>query len=132
MSRAPFLLLPLLLACQSADQARIDDVLALTGDVDSGAALYATHCAECHGAAGEGGSGGALAGEGEDAEELVEVILFGDEEDEDEGGEEEEDDEDEEDEGTMPAFEEVLTDQEVADIVAWLQAEVMTGEDDDD
>lgn len=116
-----------LVGCMSADDKRVQAILDLSGDADNGAVLYAAECADCHGAMGEGGTEEGIAGEDGDAEELVEVILFGEEQEE---GEDE--DEEEEEEGSMPAFEDVFSDQEVADLVAWLLAEVVTGEEEED
>lgn len=79
---------------------RVDDVLALTGDAAAGQAVYQARCALCHGDNGEGGTGPAIAGEDE-LEELVEVVLFG--------------------EGDMSGFDGVISDQEVADVVAFVQ-----------
>lgn len=90
-------LLSLSLACASAD--RVDDIMALTGDPASGATVYAAECASCHGADGTGGSGPNITGEDE-AEEIAEYVLFG--------------------EGDMPAFDGDLTDQEIADVVAYV------------
>ncbi|MEQ1504815.1 MAG: cytochrome c [Myxococcota bacterium] len=72
----------------------------LTGDAEAGGVLYAQNCATCHADDGSGGSGPALGGE-DDAVEMADVILSGSEE--------------------MPAFD-TLSDQEIADIIAWVQA----------
>ena len=82
--------------------ARVDAILALTGDTANGATLYADNCALCHGDDGEGGVGGQLEGEVSAAEEseIVLIILDG--------------------EGTMPAWEDYFSEQEVADVTAYL------------
>ena len=82
---------------------RVDDILALSGDEAAGDALYAQNCAVCHGASGGGGSGPNLTGESLDGE-VVQVILSGEDE--------------------MQAFGDVLSDQEIADILAWLDVNV--------
>lgn len=75
----------------------------LDGDSTNGEAVFSANCASCHGADGTGGSGPNLVAEaGEDDAEWVEVILGG--------------------EDTMPAFVDVLTDQEIADVLAWLKS----------
>jgi mono/diheme cytochrome c family protein len=81
----------------------VDAILALTGDATAGEAIYADNCAGCHAADGSGGTGPNLKGE-DDLEEAVAVILSG--------------------EDSMPAFGDTLTDQEIADLVAWLDANV--------
>ncbi|MFM2162559.1 MAG: Cytochrome oxidase, cbb3-type, subunit [Pseudomonadota bacterium] len=83
--------------------ARGDDILALTGDAQAGEALYATHCSVCHNADGSGSTGPSLRGESLDGE-TVAVILQG--------------------EDAMPAFGDTFSDQEVADLLAWLDANV--------
>lgn len=92
------ILLPLLVAC--GGDGRIDDVLALEGDPTNGEAVYLDTCASCHGDDGSGGSGPDIASESESEDELAEVILFGEED--------------------MPAFDGDLTDQEIADVIAYL------------
>ena len=79
--------------------ARVDDILALEGDPVNGAEVYAANCASCHAADGSGGSGPNIQGEDEDAE-VAEVVLEGEED--------------------MPAFDGDLTDQEIADVVAYV------------
>jgi mono/diheme cytochrome c family protein len=97
-SLASLLLLPLV-AC--AEAGRADTILALTGDADAGAAVYETNCAGCHGTDATGGSAPGILGE--ESEEVVEVVLYG--------------------EDDMPAFAETLEDQAIADVVAWLDAQ---------
>lgn len=82
---------------------RVDDILALSGDEAAGDALYAQNCAVCHGAAGGGGSGPNLTGKSVTGE-VVQVILNGEDE--------------------MQAFGDVLSDQEIADLLAWLDTNV--------
>ncbi|MEQ1504814.1 MAG: cytochrome c [Myxococcota bacterium] len=72
----------------------------LTGDPVAGGDLYATDCATCHAADGTGGSGPSLVGK-TDATAMADVILGGN--------------------GDMPPFDN-LSDQEIADIIAWIQA----------
>lgn len=80
-----------LLACTT------DPALTLTGDSSAGATLWAADCALCHGNEAEGTPRGPAL-DGEDAEAFVDVVRFG--------------------RGDMPAFD--LTDQELADLLAWL------------
>ena len=95
------LLLSLTAACgQAGDAARVDTILGLEGDPVAGAEVFAAHCAACHGADATGGSAPGIAGEDE-AEEIVEVVLYG--------------------EDTMPAFEDTLSDPEIADVAAFVQ-----------
>ena len=74
----------------------------LEGDATSGATLYAAHCKACH---GEDASSGSV--NKNIVEELshgdanvIQIILYG--------------------EDSMPAFENTLSDQDIADIVAYL------------
>jgi mono/diheme cytochrome c family protein len=94
----PLLTVALLAACGGKDD-RVDEILALDGDADAGAEVFASTCAGCHGADGGGGSGPNLQGEDE-VEEVTEVVLYGEEE--------------------MPGFDGDLTDQEIADVVAYV------------
>jgi mono/diheme cytochrome c family protein len=90
---------------------RVDRILLLTGDVSAGHAIYGENCQECHGASGLGEDDPTHPGIGENLTEVVEhpdeipeyvqVILLGEED--------------------MPPFEDLLTDQDVADVLAWLQ-----------
>lgn len=60
LRHAPLLLLALLAACDDyilkieggSDAGRVDDILALTGDVASGGDLFGTECQSCHPAGG--------------------------------------------------------------------------------
>lgn len=90
-------LIGLAIAC--GDGGRVDDILALTGDAAAGATVYADNCASCHGDDGTGGSGPDISGESE-TEEIAQIVLDG--------------------EGDMPAFDGDLTDQEIADVVAFV------------
>lgn len=97
----------LLPACAGEDggNADVDNILMLSGDADNGAMIYSSKCAVCHGAMGEGGVGVALKTEAaeESDEEIVEDVLEGIS-------------------GTeMPAFRSQLTDQEVADLLAFIR-----------
>ena len=67
-----------------------------SGDVDRGAAVFATTCASCHGAEGEGGVGPTLRGSGLSAAEVEAVVAEG--------------------RGTMPAA--LVTGQDAADVAA--------------
>jgi mono/diheme cytochrome c family protein len=81
---------------------RVAAIDALEGDVTSGAALYETHCQACHGDDARSGSAGEnLAGKVVDEkDEFSQAILNG------------------KDNGTMPNFDDTLSDQEIADILA--------------
>lgn len=84
------------------DPARIEAILALPGDVTAGEAVFARcAAASCHGPDGNSGSGSPLSDEVPDLsdEGLVDVVL---------GGEE-----------AMPP--QALTDQEMADVLAYLR-----------
>lgn len=108
--RARWLSLGLVFAAACGADKQVDDILALEGDADNGAVVFADHCATCHGADATGGSGPNLlaeAGEEDEAAEQVDIIL---------GGEDE-----------MPAFIDVLSDQEIADVLAWIEAQAAGG-----
>lgn len=94
--------LALLVGCGGDDEgtgSRVDDIMALTGDAAAGETVFANNCAVCHGADGTGGSGPDITGE-DSAEEVAEIVLNGEE--------------------GMTAFDGVLTDQEIADVVAYV------------
>ncbi|MCA9491383.1 MAG: cytochrome c [Myxococcales bacterium] len=93
MRAAPALLL--LVACGSG---RVEDNLALDGDPEAGQSVWAARCASCHGSFGEGGSGPALAVPTDDTA-FVEVVLYG--------------------QGDMSGQEDVVDDQDVADLLAF-------------
>lgn len=83
----------------------VDAILMLTGDADNGATVFSSKCASCHGAMGEGGIGPALATEAknESDEDIVTDVLNGIA-------------------GTsMPSFRDQLSDQEVADVLAFIR-----------
>lgn len=98
-----FLMVALAAAC-GGEETRADVILGLTGDVANGETLYGTNCALCHGTAGEGveNLGAALAGATLSDEEVVNVLLNGN------------------DEGMTPF--DLLTDQELADVTAFVQS----------
>ncbi len=85
-----------LAAC--ANSARVDAILALAGDATNGAVVYADNCAGCHGEDGTGGTERGILGEGD--AETAQIVLNGEE--------------------SMPSFADELTDQDVADVLAWL------------
>jgi cytochrome c oxidase cbb3-type subunit 3 len=92
--------------CEASEEsagARGDDILALTGDPDAGATIYAENCAVCHAADGSGGTGPSLFGESLDGETIA-IVLNG--------------------EDGMPGFGDALSDQEIADLLAWLDVNV--------
>lgn len=86
--------------CGSPD---VDNILMLTGNADNGAMVYSSNCAVCHGDMGQGGQGIALKTEAaeESDEEIVETVLEGIE--------------------TMPAFRDTLSDQQIADVLAFIR-----------
>ncbi len=88
-----------LVGCAGSERA--DTILGLTGDADAGATLYADNCASCHGADGTGGAEEGILGE--EASEIAEVVLNG--------------------EDSMPSFADSLEDQDIADILAWIEAQ---------
>ena len=95
----------------SEDADRIDIVVGLTADVENGGVVFQDVCAVCHGAEGEGSEGGApnIQSEGkEGVEKLADIILNGWEK--------------------MPAQADVLTDQEVADVIGWIHANLNQSE----
>ena len=78
----------------------VQAILALTGDSSAGMALYDTNCAGCHAADGSGGTGPSLL-RAISAESIVEKIYYG--------------------EDSMPAFGDTLSEQEIADITAYVE-----------
>lgn len=84
-----------------ANAGRADTILGLTGDADAGATLYADNCASCHGVDGTGGTQEGILGE--EASEIAEIVLNG--------------------EDSMPSFADTLADQDIADIIAWIEAQ---------
>lgn len=83
----------------SGDASGTSGVSSATGDTSAGAALYADNCASCHGSAGGGGSAPNIAGISDSAG-VIDTILYGT--------------------SGMPGFASSLTDQEIADILAYL------------
>lgn len=93
------LFVSLFLAGCASNQAA--DILALEGDATAGETLFADNCASCHGADATGGTGPDLVAEGFD-EDGVNIILDGEED--------------------MPSFSADLSDQDIADIIAWVDS----------
>ncbi|MCB9685365.1 MAG: cytochrome c [Alphaproteobacteria bacterium] len=93
--------LALLVGCGGDDGggSRVDDIMALTGDAAAGESVFASNCAVCHGADGTGGTGPDITGESE-ADEVAGYVLDGAD--------------------GMTAFDGVLSDQEIADVVAYV------------
>jgi mono/diheme cytochrome c family protein len=95
--------LPLFLMIGCASEAdRAQAILDLTGDAATGETTYTQQCSACHAADGTGGTGPSLVAayaEGEDLE-MIDVILTGDDD--------------------MPGFEGTLSDQEIADVWAYV------------
>lgn len=80
-----------------------DPVLDLTGNVDSGALTWQDECGLCHGQQGEGTSrGGTLVDVFDrlDEEEVLDAVRFG--------------------VSSMPPYQERLSDQDLADLLAWM------------
>lgn len=82
------------------NQDRIDTILTLTGDPVAGDAAFQGSCAECHAADATGGTGPSLVGN-TDTETMAGQILNGGE--------------------TMQSYAS-LSDQTIADIIAWTQS----------
>lgn len=95
--------LVLLFACGDA---RVGDILELTGDAEAGGVIYDESCAICHGADGLGDIGSDLTERVPlmSDEELIATVLNG------------------LDGTTMPPFAEALDDQSVADVVAYTKS----------
>lgn len=77
------------------------DTSSLTGDATAGATIYADNCASCHGADATGGSGPNLVGVVE-TDEATDIITNG--------------------EDAMPAFGDILSEQDIADVIAYVQS----------
>ncbi|MCA9658407.1 MAG: cytochrome c [Myxococcales bacterium] len=94
--------------CESgSDNPDVATIVALSGDATSGESLYGTHCSSCHMADGTGNPGLNYPSLVEHAsketdEEIVAIVLEGEE--------------------AMPAFRSQLSDQEVADVLAYIRA----------
>jgi mono/diheme cytochrome c family protein len=100
-----FILLLLVAGCGAPPDPRVAGVLALTGDVANGETLFMTtqKCTECHGKAGRGGFGpdlGSADVHGTAKDELADTLLQG--------------------RWFMPAFKAKVTDQEAADLLAFM------------
>ncbi|MCA9491382.1 MAG: cytochrome c [Myxococcales bacterium] len=93
--------LALLVGCggDGGGGSRVDDIMALTGDAAAGATVFDANCAVCHGADGTGGSGPDITSKS-NPDEVAGYVLDGAE--------------------GMTAFDGVLTDQEIADVVAYV------------
>lgn len=87
-----------MMACGDAEMdSQVDGILALSGDAAAGAPLYASNCAGCHGEDGKGGSfDEAVTGSSEN--KVASIVLSGD--------------------GSMPSYQDKLSDQEIANIIA--------------
>jgi len=81
-------------------ETRAQTILALIGDASSGNATYDTNCSGCHSADGSGGVGTNIQG-WTFGEESVNAILDG--------------------KGSMPGFGSFFTDQEIADLIAYVE-----------
>jgi mono/diheme cytochrome c family protein len=86
--------------CAEGDGAGVDAVLALTGDTGNGEVVFAANCASCHAADGTGGTGPNITG-GLSADQIARVVVNG--------------------EDSMPSFSGTLSDQEMADVVAYVE-----------
>jgi cytochrome c551 len=85
------------------DPEQVDAVLALTGDTGAGETVYEDECLDCHEEDGQGMGGASLPEEVPELtdQELVETILSGP--------------------WIMPNFVNLLSEQDVADVHAWLR-----------
>jgi mono/diheme cytochrome c family protein len=85
---------------------RVERVLAKEGDPAAGAEVWNDHCVTCHAVDGTGTDNGPdLTDEPESSAELADKILYG--------------------WGEMEGFEQELTNQEVADLLAYLEETVL-------
>ncbi|MEZ4238474.1 MAG: cytochrome c [Myxococcota bacterium] len=80
----------------------VERVAARDGDAEAGAAVYAAHCARCHGVDASGGVGPDLHGLDDPDELLADKILWG--------------------WGAMDGLRDELSNREAADVIAWLDA----------
>ena len=93
----------LVAAIGCGEDARVDTIVALDGDATNGESLYTAQCVPCHGADGTGGSEPeSIAGEASDPSGTAQIILKG--------------------EDSMAAYEDVFSDQEIADIIAFMRS----------
>ncbi len=85
-----------------AELTEVERVLALTGDVTAGEGIYTSNCQLCHAADGTGGTGTDLTAwtASGSEEEAVTAVLAG--------------------KGTMPSYRASLSEQDVADVVAYI------------
>ena len=92
---------PALVACGGASGDNNDDGGGSgNGDATAGKAIYEANCASCHGAAGEGSANyPSIVGKG--GSEAIDIVTNGD--------------------GAMPAFGGTLTEQQIADVVAYVE-----------
>jgi mono/diheme cytochrome c family protein len=94
----------MLSACGGPPDPRVETTLALTGDATSGEALFTSQkCTDCHGKAGRGGFGVDLGSDDVHTtpkDELANTVLVG--------------------RLFMPAFKAKVTDQELADLLAFI------------
>jgi mono/diheme cytochrome c family protein len=81
---------------------RASTILGLEGDKKDGAEVFAANCESCHGADGKSGTAKENV-PGEDEGEIVDAVLNGKED------------------GAMPSFGDDLTDQEIADLLAFIK-----------
>lgn len=86
-------------ACGGSD--RVEDILALDGDLEAGKVVWDARCASCHGSNGEGGSGPELFVPADEAA-FVEIVLYGT--------------------GDMAGQEDVVDDQDAADLLVFASA----------
>jgi mono/diheme cytochrome c family protein len=102
--RKTLLLLPLALLAACGDKGDDTGGSGLTGDATAGESVFASNCAACHGTDASGGSGPDLGAHvpGMSDSEIQSVIENG--------------------EGLMPAIS-TLSDQDIADVIAWLRGE---------
>lgn len=102
MFRSLALFTPLVVACGGGSSAH--PALDLTGDATAGAAVYAASCESCHGADGTGGTGSDLTAElpGQTQEDVVMVLVDGIPS------------------TSMVSYDAILSDQEIADVAAYV------------
>ncbi|MCO4747773.1 MAG: cytochrome c [Proteobacteria bacterium] len=99
---------PLLFLLAAACDPRVGDVLGLPGDAATGEVLYTTECADCHAPDGTGGDGGPAIDHAHGRRATVHQMLYGG--------------------ADMPAFADALSDQQVADLYAHLDAHIFSHE----
>lgn len=82
---------------------RADDVAALTGNADAGKPLFDSNCSTCHGADGTGGTfdESVVKAQSKDDAYIADYVINGD--------------------GQMPAFGDSFSDQQIADIIAYVR-----------